>query len=57
MDNFDFFKENVATALNSEGELTRQADTYAKGWEAARKRVKAAAEDIYSSLINDQAYI
>lgn len=57
MENYDTFRANIQTALTSEGELERQAQTYAKSWEAARNRVKAAAEDIYDSLINDQFYI
>lgn len=57
MDNWDFFKENLETANNSTGALQEQADIYAESWEAASKRVKAAAETIYSDLLNDDFFI
>lgn len=57
MDNWDFFQENLVTAMGSEGSLEQQAQIYAKSWEAARDRVKAASEDIYDSIINPQMFI
>lgn len=57
MENYDFFKENVDLARNSEGALQEQADIYAESWEAASKRVKASAEAIYSDLLNDKFFI
>ena len=57
MDNWDFFKENLAMAQDADGTLEQQAEIYAESWEAARDRTKAAAEDIYDSLINSDFYI
>ena len=57
MDNWDFFKQNVNTARGSTGTLEAQAQIYAESWEAANKKVKASAEEIYSSLINDKFFI
>ena len=57
MDHWDFFKENLAMAQDADGALERQAEIYAESWEAARDRTKAAAEDIYDSLINPDFYI
>lgn len=57
MDNWDFFQENLALAQGSEGTLEEQANIYASSWEAARDRTKAAAEDIYDSLINPDFFI
>lgn len=57
MDNFDFYQQNVDIAKKSEGTLQRQQAIYEKSWEASSKRVKAAAETIYSSLLNDQFFI
>lgn len=57
MDNWDFMQENLATARGSEGALQEQANIYAESWEAAQKRVRAAAEDIYKSLLNDKFFI
>lgn len=57
MDNWDFFKENLAMAQNADGALEQQAEIYAESWEAARDRTKAAVEDIYDSLINPDFYI
>ena len=48
---------NLNTAYNSSGALQEQADIYAESWEAASDRVRAAAEHIYSSLINDEFFI
>lgn len=57
MDNWDFMQENLETAAGASGELDRQAEIYAESWEAARDRVRAAAEEIYSQLVNDDAFI
>lgn len=57
MDNWDFFQENLALAQGSEGTLEQQAAIYAESWEAARDRTKAAAEDIYDSIINPDLFI
>lgn len=57
MDNWDFFKENLAMAQDADGALEQQAEIYAESWETARDRTKAAAEDIYDSLINPDFYI
>ena len=57
MEHFDFFKENIERAKNSEGSLQEQADIYAESWEAARDRVQAALENIYSKLIDDDFFI
>ena len=57
MDNWDYFQENLGVASNAEGALQEQADIYAESWEAAEKRVRAAAEAIYSNLIDDEFFI
>lgn len=57
MDHFDFYEQNLAAAQNSEGTLQEQADIYAESWEAASKKVKAALEGIYSTLIDDKSFI
>ena len=57
MDNWDKMQTNVQTALDSEGTLQEQQDIYAESWEAASKRVKAAAQEIYASLINEDFFI
>lgn len=57
MDNWDYFEQNLATAQNSDGALQKQADIYAESWEAAQKRVKAAAQEIYGELLNDDFFI
>lgn len=57
MDNWNDFQRNLSIAVSSEGSLQKQADIYAESWEAARKRVKASAEDIYDSLINEDFFI
>lgn len=57
MDNWDKFQQNLGTAQGSTGALQEQADIYAESWEAAQDRVRAAAEAIYSDLLNDEAFI
>ena len=57
MDNWDTFQKNLTIAEDSEGTLDKQAQIYAESWEAARDRVKAAAEAIYQSLIDDDFFI
>lgn len=55
MDNWDEVKENVQIAENSEGTLQQQQDIFAEGWEGASSRLKAAFEDIYAILLDDNA--
>lgn len=57
MDNYDYFKENVKVAEQSSGTLEQQAEIYAESWEAAQKRVRAAAEGVYQDLIDDKFFI
>lgn len=57
MDNWDFMKKNLETAKNATGELQKQADIFAESWEAARKNVKASAEGITQSLIDEDFWI
>jgi hypothetical protein len=39
------------------GALQEQADIYAESWEAANARVKAAAESIFSEILDDNVFI
>lgn len=56
-DNWDFMEQNLEWAYGAEGTLDEQAGIYAESWEAASKRVQAAAEDIYNTLIDNDAFI
>ena len=57
MDNWDFMKKNLDVAYNSSGALQEQADIYAESWEAAGDRVRAAAENIFDSVLEDKFFI
>jgi len=57
MDNWDFMEENLATAGAADGELNKQAEIYAESWEAARDRVTAAAENLYTKILDDDFFI
>ena len=57
MENYDKILANQDLAAGAEGTLQEQADIYAESWEAASKRVRAAAQGIYQDLINDKAFI
>lgn len=56
-DNWDFMKQNLATASAADGTLNEQAEIYAESWEGARNRVQAAAQQIYAALIDDDFFI
>lgn len=55
MDNWDFMEENLKTVEDSGGTLSEQAEIFGESWEAAANRVKASAEDVFDSLIDDKA--
>lgn len=57
LDNWDTVQENINTAKGAEGTLQEQADIYAQSWEAAEKRVRAAAQKIYKDLIDEKFFI
>lgn len=57
MDNWDFFQSNLQTAMGAEGSLEEQVDIFAESWEAARNRIRAASEDIYDSIFDDEKLI
>lgn len=51
------FQDNLKVAQNSKGELTQQAAIYAESWDAAKDRVRASLESIYSDLIPEKTII
>jgi hypothetical protein len=53
----DSMAANLETAYNAEGALQEQADIYAESWEAAKDRVTASLETIYSQLLDDEFFI
>ena len=53
----DSFQANLKTISGAEGALDEQAEIYAQSWEAAEKRVRASAEGIYQSLLDDKFFI
>ena len=57
MDNWDFMEKNLATANAADGELNKQAEIYAESWQAARDEVRAAAEELYTKLLDDDFFI
>ena len=62
MDNWDAgdsdsMKANLETVANATGALSDQADIYAESWEAARDKVKASLESIYSQILDDKFFI
>lgn len=56
-DNWDHVEENLEMAAEAGGTLQEQADIYAESWEGARNRVKAAMEDIWNKVIDDDFFI
>lgn len=57
MDNFDYYKENLARAQSADGSLQEQADIYAESWEAAGKRLRASLESVFTDIISDDFFI
>ena len=57
MDNWDFMKENLETAKNATGTLTKQQEIYEESWEAANKRLKSSFQALYTDLIDDKFFI
>jgi hypothetical protein len=57
MENWDYFKENLGVANTSDGTLEEQAKIYSESWEAARDKVTVALEDIYNTILDDDAFI
>ena len=53
----DSMMANLNTIGTAEGTLDKQAEIYAQSWEAASKRVKAASQGIYQSLLDDKFFI
>ena len=53
----DSMMANLSTIGTAEGTLDKQAEIYAQSWEAASKRVKAASQGIYQSLLDDKFFI
>ena len=56
-DNWGKVEENLTMSGTAAGTLQEQADIYAESWEAASNRVRAAAEDVWDSLLNDKFFI
>ena len=57
MDEWDFMESNLELSYNADGTLQEQADIYAESWEAARDRVTASAENIYTKILDDDFFI
>ena len=57
MNNWDTFKINLEVAGDAEGELDKQQAIYEESWEASSKRVRAAWEGIYDSILDDDFFI
>ena len=53
----DSMVANLRTSYGSTGALAEQAKIYEESWEAARKSVKASAEDVYDSILDDKFFI
>ena len=57
MDNWDFMKENLQIAYDSEGTLQQQQGIYEESWKAAKERVKASMQGLTTDLISDDFFI
>lgn len=57
LNNWDYFKENLQVAYDSEGSLNEQQKIYEESWAAASKRVQASIQGIYQALLDDSFFI
>ena len=57
MDNWDVMQDNLEIVASSTGTLNEQAEIYAESWEASSDRVRASAEKIYASLMDEKFFI
>lgn len=55
MNNWDDVKINVDIAMNAEGSLEEQQQTWSESWEAAAKRVEQAKNNLYKQFIDDES--
>ena len=55
MDNYDVMESNLNIARTADGTLEAQSEVYEQSIEAAGKRLKASAQDIYSALLPEDA--
>ena len=55
-DNWDKVEENLGRAAEATNTLTEQNEVYEESWEAAKNRVTAAAQAIYSDLLDDNFF-
>jgi TP901 family phage tail tape measure protein len=53
----DSMVSNLATAADAMGELNNQAEIYSESWEAAKNRVRAAAQELYGKVLDDDFFI
>lgn len=54
MSNWDKFQTNLKTAATAEGTLTKQNEIYMDSMQAHLNKLRAASEDLYSSLFDDK---
>lgn len=57
MDNWDKMQQNLDTASGASGTLQKQQEIYEESWTASQKRLKAAMESIYDTLIDEDFFI
>lgn len=55
-DNFEFFKENVNTALSSAGTVAKQNEIYMESYEARIKQIKATLDSIKFDMFMDKDF-
>ena len=57
MENWSYFKENLAISNSSTGTLERQQQIYEESWEAANNRLRTSFESLWDNLINSDSFI
>lgn len=55
-DNFEFFKENVTTALQSAGTVTKQNEIYMESYGAKIKQIKATLDSIKFDMLGSKDF-
>lgn len=57
MEGWDDIEQNLDTIAKASGTLEEQQEIFEEGWEGASKRLKAALQEIYTQLLDDNFFI
>ena len=57
MENWDAVEDNIMSAKNATGELTKQQSIWSESYEAAAQRVKQAKNELFENFLDDSSIV